>query len=167
MDKENSKRTGSEESMPLNEVASHTETQKCSEDELNKAIQNSKEILISASSLDLIHRSTLTLTRTKLYGEKRSGLSKVSVMSVRAEDVLNINGDVSLISGFVDITTKFTGPGKPYHIGPFHRKDVLRLKRIIQGYVIALQKNIDLSPIPTPELITMLYELGDDDDHIR
>ncbi len=138
-----------------------------SEHDLAKAIKDSNEILVTASTIGPIHRSTLTLSRSKLFGEERAGLSNVSVMSVRIEDVLNINGGVGPVSGYVDISTKFTSPGSPYHIGPFHRKDVLKLKRIIQGYIIALQKRIDPNPIPTPELISMLYELGDDDPSIR
>jgi hypothetical protein len=138
-----------------------------SEEDLQEAIKDSNEILVTASTLGPIHRSTITLSRTKLYGEERSGIKSVSVMSVRVEDVLNVDGEVGPVSGFIDISTKFTSPGKPYHIGPFHRKDVLRLKRIIQGYIIALGKKIDLDLISKSELIPMLYELGEDDPSIK
>jgi hypothetical protein len=134
---------------------------------LERAIQDSEEILVTAATIGPIHKSTLTLNRTKLYAEERSGLRSVSVMSVRIEDVLNVNGEVGPISGFITIATTFTGPGNPHRMGPFHRKDVLKLKRIIQGYIIALQKHIDLSPILVQELIPMLYELGEDDASIR
>ncbi|HEY4964151.1 MAG TPA: hypothetical protein VIH90_05640 [Candidatus Saccharimonadales bacterium] len=136
---------------------------KQSENALKKAIKDSNEILVTATTIAPIHKSSLTLSRTKLYAEERSGLGKVSVMSVRAEDVLNINGEIGPVSGYITLSTKFTSPGNPYRIGPFHRKDVLNLKRVVQGYVIALQQKIDLSPIPGPELTELLYELGEDD----
>lgn len=134
---------------------------------LNRAIWDSNEVLVSASTTSKLHKDTLTLNRAKLVGEKRSPLGAVEVMSVRIEDVLNVNATLGPISGTVKIMTKFTSPGAPYSIGPFHRKDTLKLKRIIQGYVIALQRKIDLNLTPTQELIDRLYELGDDDSSIQ
>ena len=52
---------------------------------------------------------------------------------------------------------------KPYSVGKFWRDDATRLKRITQGYVIALQRNIDCSALPLRELSKMLDELGQDD----
>jgi len=134
---------------------------------LRRAIWDSNEILVTASTISPLRKNTLTLNRTKLFAEEKSGLSNVAVMSVRVEDVLNVNGAVGPVFGFVKIHTKFTAPDKPYSVGPFRRKDVLNLKRIIQGYIIALEKKIDLNPIPTSELIAMLYALGEDDSSIR
>lgn len=167
MDDENIKKARAEENSSPNQFVTKPSPKEKSEQSLQKAIDDSNEILVTASTIGLVHKNTLTLSRTKLFGEIRLGLKNVSVMSVRIEDVLNVNGEVGPISGFVDISTKFTSSDSPYHIGPFHRKDVLKLKRIIQGYIIALQKKIDLSPIPTPELISMLYKLGEDDSSIR
>jgi hypothetical protein len=166
MDDENTATESGAES-PLGQPASPADPRKESEQALEKAIVDSNEVLVTAATLGPVHRGRLTLSRSKLYGEQRLGIRNVSVMSVRVEDVLNANGEVGPISGFIHIATKFTSPGEPYHIGPFHRKDVLRLKRIIQGYVIALQKGIDPNPIPTRELISMLYEIGDDDPSIK
>lgn len=167
MDDENIKKTRPEVQASLRQFVSQPDSREQSEQNLKKVINDSNEILVTATTIVPIHKSTLTLSRTKLYGEERLGIRSVSVMSVRIEDVLNVNGEVGPVSGFVDIVTKFTSPGSPYHIGPFRRKDVLKLKRIIQGYIIALQKKVDPDPIPTPELTTMLYELGEDDSSIR
>lgn len=130
---------------------------------LNRAVWDSNEVLVSADTTSLLHKSTLTLNRAKLFAEKRSALGTIDDMSVRIEDVLNISASLGPVSGTIKITTKFTTPGNPYSIGPFHRKDTLKLKRIIQGYIIALQRKIDMNLIPTPDLITRLYELGEDD----
>jgi len=134
---------------------------------LNRAIWDSNEVLVTASTTSKLHKNTLTLNRAKLFAEKRSALGTVEDMSVRIEDVLNINATLGPISGTITIATKFTNPGAPYVIGPFRRKDTLMLKRIIQGYVIALQRKIDLNMIPTKNLITGLYALGEDDHSIQ
>ncbi|HUC87182.1 MAG TPA: hypothetical protein VMR75_02555 [Candidatus Saccharimonadales bacterium] len=135
---------------------------------LKRAIWDSNEVLVTASTAFLtVPRGILTLNRIKLVAEKRSLFRTADVMSVRIEDVLNVNGTVGPIFGSVTISTKFTDPSTPYSIGPFWRKDVLQLKRIIQGYIIALQRKIDVNPLPTEELITMLYKLGEDDHSIQ
>jgi hypothetical protein len=134
---------------------------------LNRAVWDSNEVLVTADTTSKLHKSTLTLNRAKLFAEKRSALGTVDDMSVRIEDVLNINATLGPISGTIKIATKFNTPGTPYGIGPFHRKDALKLKRVIQGYIIALQRKIDLNLIPTDELIIRLYELGEDDHSIH
>lgn len=134
---------------------------------LNRAVWDSNEVLVTASTISRLHKDTLTLNRAKLYAEKRSALGAIDDMSVRIEDVLNINASLGPISGTITITTKFTSPGTPYTIGPFRRKDALRLKRITQGYVIALQRKIDLNMVPTNKLIEGLYALGEDDHSIQ
>jgi hypothetical protein len=138
-----------------------------SEQALSRAIWDSNEVLVTASTFSKLHKDTLTLNRTKLFAEKRSALGAIDDMSVRIEDVLNINATLGPISGTVKIDTKFTAPNTPYSIGPFSRKDTLKLKRIIQGYIIARQRNISLDPIPTDELIPMLYALGEDDHSVQ
>lgn len=136
------------------------------EQSLRQAVQKAREVLVTASTLS-IPKNTLTLSRAKLVAEKRSGIQGVDVMSVRIEDVLNVNGSVGPLVGSINIATKFTKPGEPLIIGPFRRKDTIRLKRIIQGYIIALQDKIDVNAIPTDELIKLLYGLGDDDRAIQ
>ncbi len=130
---------------------------------LNRAVWDSNEVLVTADTTSKLHKSTLTLNRAKLFAEKRSALGAIDDISVRIEDVLNISATLGPISGTIKVATKFNTPGTPYSIGPFHRKDALRLKRIVQGYIIALQRKIDLNMVPTKELIAHLYEIGEDD----
>lgn len=137
------------------------------EQALHRVVWDSDEVLVTADTISKLHKSTLTLNRAKLFAEKRSALGVIDDMSVRIEDVLNVNATLGPISGTIKIATRFNTPGTPYSIGPFHRKDVLELKRIIQGYVIALQRSVDLSALPTDELIAQLYEIGEDDPLIQ
>ncbi len=138
-----------------------------SEKALHKAVWDSNDVLVSASTVLTPRPSTLTLTRIKLIAERKSGVAKIEVMSVQIEDVLNIGGSIGPFFGTVKIDTKFTKPSEPYTLGLFHRKDVINLKRIIQGYIMALQQHIDVTPLPTLELRDMLYDLGEDDHSIR
>jgi hypothetical protein len=138
-----------------------------SERKLKKAIHDANEVLVSASTVFSLHPSTLTLNRTKLVLERHSGWKSASAMSVRIEDVQNVSGNVGPLFGSVQIMTKFTKPGEPEVIGLFHRQDALKLKRVIQGYIIALEKKVDIEPIPTEELKKLLYRLGEDDHRIQ
>jgi hypothetical protein len=142
-------------------------TQDDSETELSRAIYDSNEVLVSASTLSKLHKSTLTLTRVKLFAETHSALGAIDDMSVLIDEVLNVHATLGPISGTLKITTKFTKPTEPFSIGTFKRADTIKLKRIIQGYIIALKRNINVNPIPTKELIDMLYELGTDDHSIK
>jgi hypothetical protein len=138
-----------------------------SEKALQKAISDANEVLAEATTVFSLQRTQLVLNRAKLVIEKRSPLGARDVASVRVEDVLNVAATVGTIFGTVKITTKFTAPGAPLTIGLFWRKDAIRLKRIIQGYIIALQEKIDLDILPVDELRTLLYELGTDDHSVK
>ena len=140
---------------------------KAAERALQRAIWDSNEILISAATVLKRRRQSLTLNRTKLILEEHSSFGGGSVQSFQIEDVYNIDGAIGPVFGTVKIATKFTKPGEPLVVGLFRRKDVLLLKRIVQGYIIALQKQLDLAAIPTEELRDMLYDLGEDDIRIQ
>jgi hypothetical protein len=83
-------------------------------------------------------------------------------MSIRIEDILNVTVDVGPFFGSLVISTRFfdNDNRKPYKVNYLTRSDALRLKRIIQGYIIATQQQIDCSSIGTKELATMLDQLG-------
>lgn len=134
---------------------------------LNRAIWDSNEILATADTISALHKSTLTLNRAKLFAEKRSALGAIDDMSVRIEDVLNVDAALGPTSGTIKIATRFTAPGTPYSIGPFYRKDTIKLKRIVQGYVIVLDRKINVNMIPTDQLIEYLYQIGEDDPLIQ
>jgi hypothetical protein len=137
-----------------------------SEKALKKVIRSANTVLAEASTINPIQKTCLILSRTKLVAENRSPFNVASVMSVRVEDVLNANATLGPFFGTVIITAKQTGDN-PHSFGLFWRKDAINLKRTIQGYVIALQQNIDLNALPADELKAMLYELGTDDHSIK
>lgn len=133
--------------------------------ELSDAIHNSYEVLHSASTVFplSIFPDTVTLDRTKLTIIHRSFFSTAEVMSIRVEDILNVTVQAGPFFGSLHIVSRIMNPDKPYTITNLRREDALKLKRIMQGYIIAIQNHIDCTPFTTPELADMLNELGKDD----
>lgn len=134
---------------------------------LEKVIQDSNELLVKATTVLSPQKVTLLLNRTKLVAETRSAFGAVTVASLRVEDVVNANATIGPFFGTVRITTKLSGPKALLSFGLFKRKDTLNLKRVIQGYIIAREKGIDLDAISVAELTSLLYELGEDDHSVQ
>lgn len=104
--------------------------------------------------------TTISLDRTKVTITERDFMRAGEVLSIRIEDVLNVTANVGPILGSVKISTRFFNPEKPYVVDKLHRRDALKFKRIVQGYLIARQQDIDCSVLPTRDLAKMLDELG-------
>ncbi len=75
---------------------------------------------------------------------------------------MNASCTVGPIFGTVAITSRVLNGDQSYTIGRFWRSEAKRLKRVLQGYVIALQRQIDCSKLETRELAAMLERLGAD-----
>jgi hypothetical protein len=138
--------------------ASKTETV----EELNQAIGASRDVLVRATTVFpfTLFPDTITLDRTQLTITKRDMFRAGEVLSIRVEDILNVTASVDLFFGSIKISTRFFDVDKPYTIRYFRRADALRIKRIVQGYLVAKQRGIDCSALQTTELATMLDNLG-------
>src|SRR5690606_8068229 len=112
--------------------------------ELTQTIQSSHEVLIKASTVFpfTLFPDTVTLDRAKLTISHREFFRTGEVMSIRIEDILNVTVDVGPFFGSLKIFTRFFSTDKPYEVHFLTRRDALQIKRILQGYVIALQKEI-------------------------
>jgi hypothetical protein len=131
--------------------------------ELKEAIEGSNDVLVTATTTLALFPDTVTVDRAKLTITRRTFLRSAEIMSMRMEDILNVTATVGPLFGTVKIVSRVLNAEKPHTIGRFWRHDAVRLKRITQGYVIALQRNIDVSTLKTPELVKMLDELGTDE----
>ena len=158
-----SEQKASQVSPPPTEEAVHAPTPEESRQELREAIKGSNQVLATASTVLTPFPDTLTIDRAKLTVTKRRFFGSAEVVSMRIEDVLNVTATVGPLLGTVKIVSRVLNTEKPYVIGRFWRRDALRLKRITQGYVIALQRNIDCSSLSARELATMLDRLGEDE----
>jgi hypothetical protein len=130
--------------------------------ELAQTISHSHEILATASTVFpfTLFPDTVTLDRAKFTISHREFFRTAEVISIRIEDILNVAADVGPFLGSLRIFTRFFSTDKPYNVNFLHKKDALIIKHILQGYIIALQKKIDCSTLPTSDLARMLHELG-------
>lgn len=129
---------------------------------LVKAIGDSHDILFRAKTVFplTIFPKTVTIDRSKLTITHRDFFQVGEALSINIEDVLNVMATVGPFFGSIKITTRFFDPGTPSTVDHIRRADALKIKRIMQGYIIARQKNVDCSALTTNELATMLDELG-------
>jgi hypothetical protein len=136
-------------------------------DELQQAIHDSHEIIVSADTVFpfTLFRDTVTIDRAKLTIIQRSFFNVAKVMSIRIEDILNVTANVGPLFGSLHIVSRVLNSDKPFDINFLWRADALKMKRIMQGHIIAMQKEIDVSSLDTPELANMLERLGEDDHH--
>ncbi len=148
---------------PVKTTATGAKEAKDAKSELQEAIYGSKEILATASTVFTLFPDTVTIDRQKLTITHRSFFSVAELMSIRVEDVLNVTAYVGPVFGSLSITNRVYNTDVPYSINHLWRDDTMKLKRIIQGYIIAIQKEIDVTPPETKELAAMLDELGHDE----
>lgn len=134
-------------------------------EELRQAIRDSSQVLASATTVFplTMFPDTVTLDRTKLTIMKKSFFKSGEVMSMRVEDLLNVTAQVGPVFGSIKISSRIFSSEKPYEVDHFWRDDALKLKRVTQGYIIAMQRNIDCNSLSTQELAEMLNQLGKDD----
>jgi hypothetical protein len=131
---------------------------------LREVIRGSNEVLMTATTVFpfSLFPDTVTIDRAKVTVIHRTFFGVGENVSIRIEDVLNVTANHGPLLGSLHIVSRVLSPDKPYEINFLWRKDALKLKRILQGYIIALQKDIDVRPLRKEELSNMLYELGAD-----
>ncbi len=135
---------------------------KKAEEELAEAIGDSHDVLARATTVFPItlFPDTITVDHTKLTVTHRDFFRIGEVLSIRIEDILNVTATVGPLFGSIKISTRFFDSNKPYTVHHFWRADALKIKRIVQGYLIAKQQEVDTSSLSTRELAKMLDELG-------
>ena len=148
-------------SPPVEKKSGTTEPEQVKK-ELRHAIRGSNDVLVEAHTVLTPFPDTLVLDRAKLTVCQRRFFRTAEVVSVQVEDLMNITTSLGPFFGMIKITSRVL-TSKPFTVGKFNRADALKIKRITQGYVIALQREIDCASIPTDELIKMLDKLGEDD----
>ena len=111
--------------------------------ELTHAINQAHEVLVQATTVFpfTLFPDTVVLDREKLTISHKVFFLTGDVMSIRIKDILNVTVDLGPFFGSVTIHTRFfSNVEKPYIVKYLNRNDALKLKRILQGYIIALQK---------------------------
>lgn len=129
--------------------------------ELKQAIRGSHEIIAQATTVFpfTLFPDTVTVDRAKLTITKRQFFSIAEIVSIRIEDILNVTANVGPFFGSLHIVSRVL-TNETMEIRYLWREDALKLKRILQGYVIAIQKKIDVTSLEISELSKLLDNLG-------
>lgn len=140
------------------------ESDETKQQDLKQIVTQSHEILMSANTVFPItlFPDTVTVDRTKVTITRRDFFWSSDVMSIRIEDVLNVSASVGPLFGSLTIASRVMSTIDHFQINHFWRNDAIRLKHMIQGYVIAQHNNIDTAHLNKKELVETLIELGHD-----
>lgn len=133
--------------------------------DLQQAIHDTNEVIAEISLLLPFVLNKLVLTRRKLIFETRSGLGRVQVKTLDVDSLTNVTASISPLFGIIYFS--HSSDDFPPQVGIFWRKDVIRMKRIIDGYVLSRLQKIDTRSIQVSNLIPMLIKLGTDDPSIK
>jgi len=134
------------------------------EKDLRKLVARSHELLMSANTVFPISLfpDTVTVDRTKVTITRRDFFWSSDVLSIRIEDVLNVSASVGPLFGSLTLASRVMSTIDHFRITHLWRNDAIRLKQLIQGYVIAQHNKIDTAHLSKKELIDTLVELGHD-----
>ena len=127
---------------------------------LSEVIGNSQDVLFSANTVFpfVLFPDTVTVDREKVTVAHRTFFRVAEIVSVPIEDVLNVTADVGPFFGSIVIQTRFFD--NHANINFLKRHDALKLKRVLQGYVVATKKSIDCSTFSASQLAEILDNLG-------
>jgi hypothetical protein len=130
--------------------------------ELENVLSGTHDVLVTASTVFplTLFPDNVAVDRSKISITKRHFFWAGEIMSIALDDVLNVTATVGPFFGKVKITSRFFNPDKPFTVDNFWREDALKIARIIQGYMIAKQNEVDISLFTNKELAKKLDELG-------
>lgn len=123
----------------------------------------SHEVLDSAKSVFpfMLFPDSLVLDRTKITIVKRTLLSE-DITTIRIEDVLNVAAHTGVMFASLNIASRVMNSTDHFQVRFLWVSDALRLKRLIQGYVIAQHNDIKVAHLKRSDLLATLGEIGQD-----
>lgn len=132
---------------------------------LRNAVNKADEVLATATTVFpfTLFPDKITIDREKITISHRYFFRVAEMISLRVEDVLHVAANVGPFFGSLRITSRFfdaNSRAKPYSVNYLWRQDAQRLKRILQGYLIARKSGIDCSKLSTRQLREALDKLG-------
>lgn len=125
------------------------------------AAKSSHEILFKTNT---VFPFTLFPDTVVVDGEKLSMINRyffgvAKITSVPIRDILSVEADVGPFFGSVYMTSRYFFTN-PHSVNFLWRKDAIRLQRLLQGYIIAHERNINCQSMDRQELVNMLLDLG-------
>jgi hypothetical protein len=134
-------------------------------EDLQQAIHDTNEIITEISLSLVFVSSKLTLTRQKVIYETRTVFGRILIKTLTVDQITNVTASVGPVFGIIYFS--HTAKDFPPQAGIFWRSDVIRMKRIIDGYVLAFQQKINTEGVAVNDLIPMLSRLGTDDPSVK
>lgn len=105
---------------------------------------------------------TVTLDREKITFATRYFFGVAKITSVPVRDILSVEADIGPFFGSVHTASRYFIT-KPHSVNFLSRSDALQLQRLLQGYIIAHEREIDCTSIEKDKLIILLNDLGQGD----
>jgi len=102
---------------------------------------------------------TVSLDREKLTVATRSFFRTAKIISVPVSSILSAEADVGPFFGSVHMTSKFFVQNA-YSVNYLWRKDAIEIQHLLQGFIIAHEKKIDVTDIEKEDLLILLNDLG-------
>ena len=106
-----------------------------------------------------VFTDTIILDREKLTVISRTFFMAGKITSVPVSSVSAAEADLGPLFGSVHISSKFFVQNK-YQVEKLTRKDAVDLVHLLQGFIIAQEKGIDLTDIEKEDLLVLLEDLG-------
>lgn len=102
---------------------------------------------------------TLTLDKEKLSVASRTFFRTAKIVTVPITSLISAEANVGPFFGSVKMTSKyFVNSSHSVHF--LWRNDATNIHRLLQGFIIAQEKGIDVAEVETDDLRTLLNDLG-------
>lgn len=130
-------------------------------EELINITQESQEELLKVTTVFpfTLFPDTITIDRQKISIVDKEFFRTANIVSVKIGDVLNIESHVGPFFGSIKLYSKYFVDNF-YEVNFLSRSDARAVHRLLQGYIIATEKEIDCSKIDKRQLVILLNELG-------
>ena len=103
--------------------------------------------------------STITLDREKLSVANRTFFRVAKIITVPVTSLISAEADVGPFFGSVKMTSKyFINTEHSVHF--LWRNDASEIHRLLQGFIIAQEKGLDVTDIEVHDLKVLLHDLG-------
>lgn len=141
---------------PTSETGEKPDSQK-----LEEVAKKAHEILFKTDTVFpfTLFPDTVTVEREKVTIAKRHFFRIATITNIPVRDLLNVESDVGPFFGSVHISSRFFEK-KALSVNFLWRDDALQLQRLLQGYIIAHEREIDCISVDKKELIGLLNTLG-------
>lgn len=134
------------------------------EDKLIEAARKAHEVLYKVDTVFpfTLFPDTIILEREKISIAKRFFFRVAKIINIPIRDLLNVEADVGPFFGSVHITSRYFAT-EPFTVNWLWRSEAIKLQRLLQGYIITHEKEIDATNIKKDKLVKLLNDLGVDD----